>query len=359
MRQQQVEGSSGRRGGVKCLVWDLDHTLWQGILAERDPVAVAPAVRRVIGELDARGILQSIASRNDAGPVLDKLRELELDHYFLHPQINWGPKSASLARIAEALDIGIDTLAFIDDQPYELDEVAQTHASVLCVPAGEAARLLERPEFMPRYITDESRLRRQMYTQNALRQQVEESFDGPKEEFLSSLDMVFTVASADTADLYRLEELTARTNQLNTTGRIYSHAELDAFRCSPAHHLLVASLDDKYGMYGKIGLALVERGDAAWNIKLLLMSCRVLSRGVGTLLLQHIMRQARAEGVALTAEMIPNQRNRMMYATYKFAGFRETGSDGAVTVLAHDLASVAQVPSHVTFHARWPRDARP
>ena len=362
MNQAIMPKLAGQRGRVKCLVWDLDNTLWQGILAEGDACTVLPEIRNLICELDQRGILQSIASRNDAQPALQRLRELALADYFLWPQIHWGPKSASVAAIAQAINIGLDTLAFIDDQPYERDEVAQTYPELLCLDVTQAGQILQMPEFMPHFITDESKQRRAMYRQDAVRQELEDNFAGPKEEFLAELNMVFSITYADEIDLCRLQELTARTNQLNTTGRIYSYDELDALRQSAQHDLWVAALDDKYGSYGKIGLALVEKSPELWTIRILLMSCRVLSRGVGTLLLQHIMRRACAAQVRLQAEMIPNERNRMMYATYKFAGFKEVASevasemasevasDRSSKILEHDLQQVPGVPDYVQLH---------
>ena len=111
------------------------------------------------------------------------------------------------------------------------------------------------------------------------RQEAEREFTGTNEEFLAKLEMDFTISPVDDDDLKRAEELTVRTHQLNTTGYTYSYDELDELRHSPDHLLLIAGLDDIFGSYGKIGLGVVELGSEAWTIKLLLMSCRVISRG--------------------------------------------------------------------------------
>lgn len=332
---------------IKCVVWDLDDTLWRGVLAEGDAVALRENVADIVRALDGRGVLQSVASRNDREQALGKLREFGLEEFFLYPQINWGSKQASIARVAELLNIGLDSVAFIDDQPFEREEVAFSLPQVLCLDAADLDRLLDLPRLNPRFVTEDSRARRLMYLEEAERRRVEEEFVGSKEEFLASLGMVFTIARATAEDLQRAEELTLRTNQLNTTGRHYSYDELDRFRVSPRHRLLLTSLRDKFGSYGKTGLALVECGDDAWTIKLLLMSCRVMSRNVGTVLLGHVMRLAAAAGVALRADFVPNERNRMMYVTYKFAGFREARRDGELTVLEHDLRSVPPAPPYV------------
>jgi FkbH-like protein len=287
-----------------------------------------------------------------------KLAELGLADYFLHPEIHWGAKSQSIARIAGALNIGIDAIAFIDDQPFERDEVASVHPDVLCIDAGEVSSLLEREELRPRFITDESRRRRQMYRSEQLRNESEQEFAGPRESFLASLDLVFGIAPAEVADLQRLEELVARTNQLNTTGRIYSLAELEAFRQSPRHELLVASLEDRYGEYGKIGLALLEKSGADWTLRAFLMSCRVMSRGVGSVFLNWIIDRARRARVRLFADLVPNERNRMMSATYRFAGFRLHERSGSGELLRHDLAGEVAFPDYVRLRSSVPEPDR-
>ena len=332
---------------IKCVVWDLDHTVWDGVLLEDGKVALRPGVREIIEELDRRGILQSIASKNHPDDALQTLRELRLDEYFLHPQIGWNPKSLSIATIAERLNIGIDTFAFIDDQPFERDEVAHVHPQVLCIDAAGVGAVLQMPRMMPRFLTGESRIRRSMYLSDIRRQDVESEFAGPKEDFLAQLEMVFTIAPAQEEDLRRAEELTVRTNQLNTTAYTYSYEELNQLRQSPRHLLLISSLDDRYGTYGKIGLTLIERDPEVWTIKLLLMSCRVMSRGVGTIMLSHCMMLARQHGVRLRAEFKSNDRNRLMLVTYKFAGFREVGTRDGVELLESDLSRIQEFPPYV------------
>ena len=116
---------------------------------------------------------------------------------------------------------------------------------------------------------------------------------------------------------------------------------------SPSHLLLVAGLDDRYGSYGKIGLALVETSDTGWTLKLLLMSCRVMSRGVGTVLLHHVMRQAHAAGARLFAEFVPTDRNRVMHITYRFAGFTEHAEHDGVLTLVGPAGDVPEPPAYL------------
>ncbi|HEX4955007.1 MAG TPA: HAD-IIIC family phosphatase [Thermoanaerobaculia bacterium] len=332
---------------VKVLVWDLDDTLWHGTLLEGDTVQVRQGVPEILRDLDQRGILHSIASKNDAETAAERLRTFGLLDYFLYPQIHWSAKSQSIRRIAESINVGLDAVAFVDDQPFEREEVGQTLPEVMILSPEDLSDLLERPELKPRFITDESAIRRRMYQADIERNRAEEEFQGPTEEFLAGLGMRFGIAPAGEADLQRAEELTVRTNQLNSTGVTYSYEELDLLRRSPAHLLLVASLEDRFGTYGKIGLAVVEKAQTCWTLRLLLMSCRVMSRGVGSILLSHLLAEARRAGVRFLADFRDTGRNRMMKVAYRFAGFRELERDGDRLLLEHDLEAIQPWPEYV------------
>ena len=336
-----------RRTPVKLLIWDLDNTLWEGTLLEDAGVRLREGIRDTLATLDQRGILHSIASKNDHETAIRKLRELGLDEYFLYPQVNWNSKAANIKAIVASINIGMDAVAFIDDDPFEREEVRHSLPELLVLEATALPSLVQREEFIPSFITEDSARRRQMYRADIERKKAEEEFVGPQEDFLASLKMKFTIAPAQETDLQRAEELTVRTHQLNTTGYTYSYDELNAFRNSPDHLLFIADLEDKFGDYGKIGLLLVEKGAEIWTVKLLLMSCRVMSRGVGTILMNHILMLARDAGVRLRAEFRSNGKNRMMLITYKFGGFYEVEKAGDLIVFEHDLQRIQSHPEWV------------
>ena len=187
-----------------------------------------------------------------------------------------------------------------------------------------------------------------MYLAAATRNQVEAGFKGPREDFLASLKMVLTIAPAGESDLRRAEELSERTHQFNSTGHSYSYDELERFRVSDHHTLLLGSLEDAYGSYGTVGLVLVERGALAWTIKLLLMSCRVLSKGVALVMLKHVRAEARRRKIRLRAEIVPNDKNVLMAVTYKFAGFTEVARTGGLVIFEDTLGDVDPWPDHVS-----------
>jgi FkbH-like protein len=343
-----TENSVQNERKVKCVVWDLDNTLWDGVLLENDQLSLREGVTDIIKTLDNRGILQSVASKNEHSHAMAQLKAFGLSEYFLYPQINWNSKAQNIETIARKINIGIDTFAFIDDQAFEREEVNFSLPDVLCIDVADIDQLLDMPEMNPRFITDDSSKRRLMYLSDIERDKIEDNFVGPKEDFLATLNMVLSIAPAQEEDLKRAEELTVRTHQLNTTGETYSYEELDHFRQSEQHILLVASLDDKYGTYGKIGLTLIECHEAVWTIKLLLMSCRVMSRGVGSVMINHLRNEARKNGVRLQAQFISNDRNRMMYMSYKFAHFKEKEKRGELLILENDLSRVQNFPEYLT-----------
>ncbi|PRY32479.1 HAD-IIIC family phosphatase [Umezawaea tangerina] len=306
---------------VKCLVWDLDNTLWRGTLAEGDDVEVPEEIRRVITELDARGVLQSVASKNDHDVAWARLEQVGLAEYFVLPRIGWGPKSVSVKEIAERLDFAESTIAFVDDQPTERAEVAFHLPEVRCYPAEQAADLAALPEFTPPVVTEDSARRRRMYQAGFRRDTERERFTGPDEDFLRTLDLRMSVVRATERELARAAELTLRTSQMNATGVPYDDADLRALMDDPDHEVLVVTMSDRFGPHGAVGIVLLHRTADVWHLKLLATSCRVVAFGAGSTLLNWVVDRAALAGVHLAADFRPTDRNRMMDIAYRFAGF--------------------------------------
>ncbi|MET1255499.1 HAD-IIIC family phosphatase [Aliikangiella maris] len=332
---------------VKCVIWDLDNTMWEGILVEGDDVKLKPGIVDIIKALDSKGILQSIASKNNAEDAIKKLEEFSIAEYFLYPEIHWNSKSYSVGKIAESLNIATDTFVFIDDQIFERDEVNDVHPEVLTIDALEYQGLLSLDRIGNMEISDDASKRRVRYLEDMTRKQSEEEFSGTPEEFLSKLDMKFQISRAEEADLLRAEELTLRTNQLNSTGITYDRDDLQKYMNSSDHDLWICELSDTYGSYGKIGLALVEYKADHDLIKLLLMSCRTVSRGVGGVLLSFLMNEAAAKGNTLRADFRRTDRNRQMFTTYQFANFKEISKNDNTYLFENDLSQIAPYPSYI------------
>jgi FkbH-like protein len=329
---------------IKCVIWDLDETLWRGTLAEDGAVSLREGAAAVVRELDARGVLQSVATRGDERSLAE-LDRLGLGECFVEPELVAGAKSEAICRIAEKLGVSLDAVAFIDDEPFEREEVRFTHPDVLCLEASAIDTLLDRPELAAP--SGSAVPRRALYLTDRERRRLEASFAGPKEAFLATLGMRFTIRPARAEDLARAEELTLRTHQLNTTGAVHSREDLAARIGDPRSLVLVADLADRLGGYGAIGLAVIDRPGSSWTLSLLLLSCRVLDRGLGSIFLGDVMRRALAAGASLAGRFRPNDRNRRMLLTYKLCGFREIDRRGDEILLGSDLADLPPIPGYL------------
>ncbi|MFF7756251.1 HAD-IIIC family phosphatase [Streptomyces sp. NPDC007971] len=308
---------------VKCLVWDLDNTVWDGTLLEDPNVDLFPGIRDVIVELDSRGILHSVSSKNDHDLAWQHLEKLGLAEYFVHPQISWGPKSEAVKEIADRLNFAQTAVAFIDDLPTERAEVTYHAPDVRCYAADQAASLAKLPEFSPEIVTVDARRRREMYQAGFRRDAEKDTFKGPDEDFLRTLDLVMEIKRADEEDLSRVEELTLRTSQMNATGVHYSDATLRGLLADPDHEVLTVTLTDRFGPHGAVGVILLERHPDVWHLKLLATSCRVVTFGAGAVILNWLVDQAARAGAHLVADFRPTDRNRMMDIAYRFAGFTD------------------------------------
>ena len=265
---------------AKVLVWDLDETLWTGTLAEdgADGVTPRPDAVTALKALDARGVLHSIASKNDAAEAEAALVRFGLRDYFLHPQIGWGPKSASVAAIAAALDLGLDSFVFIDDQPFERAEVAAAHPRVRTLAHTEVEALVAHPWF-DHPATPEAARRRSLYQAEAARGRAADAAGSDYLAFLRSSALVLDIRALDTADVTRVHELSQRTNQLNFTGAKFARAEVEVLAApDPGQARLTLRCADAWGDYGLIGFADLDLGSG--ELAAFFMSCRVQRKRV-------------------------------------------------------------------------------
>lgn len=306
---------------IKCIVWDLDETLWEGVLSEGDAAEPRREVEPVLKELDQRGILHSVASRNEQEQALAHLDRHGLRDYFVYPQVGWSAKSVAISKIAEELQLSPAHIAFVDNCPRERAEVALAHPQVLCLDAEKLSRLTTLEALKP-VQSGEGRRRRLRIQQQQRRQKAEREFTGPSQEFLRSLDLRVEVFEAAIEDLDRAQELTARTTQLNSTGVFFSSHDLQQ-QIEQGTRCWLVRATDRFGDYGTVAMALVDEQETQHHCRLLLTSCRVLNQGVGGALLVFLMRRAVEHGAELTVDFRANSRNRMMDISLRLAGFSE------------------------------------
>lgn len=313
--------SAHRTRTAKCVVWDLDDTIWRGTLAEdgHESLAIDPVALATIVELDRRGILQSIATKNDPDATLVALAALKIRDYFLFPQIGWGPKSVSIKRIAELLDIGLDTFVFIDDQPFERGEVGETLPEVTVLPATDIPNLLTSPLFdVP--ATPESAKRRAMYQTEELRHATFAGSDTDYVTFLRQCRIRLEISDLSASREARAYELSQRTNQLNVSGTKYSRDDIKALmQPSSKHQAFILRCEDRFGDYGVIGMCVVDRQSA--RVQSFMMSCRVQRKRVEQSFFAWLSGQLSSDRPAAAMEV----------------SYRKTPRNGAVVKMLEEL----------------------
>jgi FkbH-like protein len=240
----------------------------------------------VVRALDERGILNSIASKNDEGYAMEALRAFHLDHYFLSPQISWNPKSQMIGTIAESLNIATESLVFVDDSPFERAEVSESHPEVVVIDAADVGGLLDLPQFdVP--VTKESRQRRNLYRTQERRTVALKGFNGSYLNFLQDCQIELTIQPLSGALLDRVYELAQRTNQMNFSGNRYDRRRLEEIASNPALETFVIGCRDHFGDYGIIGFSVVERHEP--RMIDLMFSCRVQGKRVEHAFLTHLL----------------------------------------------------------------------
>jgi methoxymalonate biosynthesis protein len=312
---------------IKCLIWDLDDTLWQGTLREDWNVIFTTEHRQLIGRLDELGILQSIASRNDEGMVMRKLDELGIREFFLYPQCNFGSKSESIGKIMTALNIGMDAAGYIDDNPFERFEIEYFLPDIRTYRADQALHLLEYPEFNPGKITREAGARRRMMLARHERESAERKFTGSREDFLRDCRMELTVRSGRIEDMDRILELTIRTHQMNNMKEPMDEPVILDYLQNPGKGVWVARLKDRFGEHGIIGVCFFETMNPVVLIRIFCISCRIEGRGVGVSFLGEVVNRIQAEYPSFNAIQCPfkpSDRNRPALMLLKMLGFKRT-----------------------------------
>lgn len=351
----------------KCLVLDLDNTVWGGVIGDDglDGIALGQgsaegeaflSVQRTALELRARGVVLAVSSKNDEAVALRPFRDhpdmlLKEEHISVF-QANWQDKASNIKLIAERLNIGIDSLVFLDDNPFER-ELVRRELPLVAVP-----ELQEDPAYYARTlawagyfdtvaISAEDRKRADYYQANAERSSTLAS-STDLEGYLRSLDMVCSIRPFDPVGRSRVAQLINKSNQFNLTTRRYTESEVAAMEGSPDKFTMQVRLADKFGDNGMISVVVFDKDGASWTNDTWLMSCRVLGRRVEEAVLAYVVAAARASGVSkLVGTYLPTAKNQMVAEFYGRLGFAlvESRPDGAtVWELPVDSYQAPQFP---------------
>ena len=335
----------------KCLVLDLDNTLWGGVigddglegilLGQGDATGEAHLeVQRVAMALRQRGVVLAVSSKNNdeiARQPFAKHPEMLLrEEHVAVFQANWQDKASNIKAIAAELNLGLDSMVFLDDNPVER-ELVRTLAPEVAVPelpsdpALYARTLLAAGYFESIGFSEEDKQRAQLYRDNARRVALEKQA-GDVDGYLASLDMRLTLQPFDDTGRARIAQLINKSNQFNLTTRRYTEADVARLQHDADAFTLQVRLADTFGDNGMISVLICRRTDDVWDIDTWLMSCRVLGRKVEQAVLAELVEQARACGVrSLEGSYLPTEKNSLVENHYEKLGFEllERSDDGA------------------------------
>lgn len=347
----------------KCLVLDCDNTLWGGVVAEDGiggielgsayPGSAYVEFQRAVRRLRNDGVLLAIASKNDE----DAVREVfaEHDEMVLSAsdlaawQVGWQPKSQGLRAIAAELNIGLDSLVFVDDSDYELAEVRAAVPEVTCLRVPDETA--ELPDLIARSglfrnlrISAEDLDRTEMILGE--RSRAARGATLSREDFLASLGLVVDYFPVRREHVGRVAQLTNKTNQFNLTTIRRSEPEIAALLESSDHLVRALRVADSFGDYGLVGVAVITIAGTRWELETVLMSCRVLGRGVESAFLARIAAEATEHGVTeLVGHYVPTPKNGLVADLLPSHGF-VAAADGSFRA---SPATVPGAPAHISF----------
>jgi len=269
--------------------------------------------------LDQRGIVNSIASKNNHEDAWARLKEFKLDQLMVFPKINWAPKSQSIKSMIKDFNVGDDTVAFIDDSPFEREEVQSSIPYIRVYDAKHYMELLQLPEFNPMQSTESSK-RREFYKNQKTRNEAVDKFSGDYLSFIDSCDIQLFIYKAHANNIDRIHELVQRTNQMNFSGSRYSLNEIMKLLNASDIESFRIACKDKFGDYGTVGFCIVNTKKA--QISDLMFSCRIQSKRVEHAFLSWFLHMARNKDFKnLTAVYNKTEKNTPVGRVFDDLGF--------------------------------------
>lgn len=374
----------------KAVVLDLDGTLWGGVLGEDGTrgVEVGGGFRgeafldfqRVLKQLASQGVLLAVSSKNDARAVRDALRDhpdmLLREADFVRINANWSAKHDNLRDIADRVNLGLDSLVFVDDSTFECGLVRERLPQVAVVrvdehePALHPGALLADGWFDVPDLTDEDRERAGRYRTEARRQDFRED-SGSYQDYLRGLGTEVGIRPPAKDELARVAQLTLRTNQFHLAVERMRVDDVRRWAERPGRRVLAVRARDRFGDHGLVGALFVARDGDEVRIDNYVLSCRVFARGIESACVGAVLEHARKAGArCVTGRYRPSPRNTAFAAFYPAHGFgpatgggsgegegeRGGGGGGGTTVHRHHLRDIAPVPAHLTVHSDFDLD---
>jgi FkbH-like protein len=325
---------------AKCVAVDLDNTLWGGVIGEDGingirlgqeyPGAAYQELQRALLDLTRRGILLAVCSKNNPADALEAINGhpgmLLAARDFAAMRINWEDKAENLRQIAAELNIGLDSVAFLDDNPVERQHILEQAPEAIVIdlpedPMQYACAVRDCPWFERLTLSVEDRQRGELYAAQRERADLERSVTS-KEDFYRSLCQVAEIAPVNGQTLARVAQLTQKTNQFNLTTRRYTEQQVEQMMTSPEWRVWSLRVTDRYADNGLVGVAIARLLGEVCEIDTFLMSCRVIGRTVETALLARLASDAREHGASLLQGwFLPTKKNAPAKEFYPEHGF--------------------------------------
>jgi len=341
---------------AKCVAVDLDNTLWGGVIGEDGmngirlgpeyPGAAYQELQRALLDLMRRGVLLAVCSKNNPAEALEALQShpgmLLKPRDFAAMRINWDEKSHNLREIAAELNIGLDTVAFLDDNPVERQQVREQAPEAVVIelpedPMQYARAVRDCAWFERLSLSAEDRRRGELYAAQRQRSELERTVTS-KEDFYRSLQQVAEIAPANPQTLARVAQLTQKTNQFNLTTRRYTEQQVEQMIASPEWRVWSLRVTDRYADNGLVGVAIARLNGDVCEIDTFLMSCRVIGRTVETALLAHLAADARERGAKLLQGwFLPTKKNAPAQDFYRRHAFDEVANSPEGVLWNFDL----------------------
>lgn len=325
----------------KAVIFDCDNTLWKGILGEDGFDGIDMSEHSKIGGLyhqvqnmavwlSKHGVLIGLCSKNNPEDVADVIARhpdmaLKNDNIVIS-EVNWNDKASNLRSIAETLNIGLDSLVFIDDSDFEINLIKEQLPQVLCMQVPEA--IYDYPEKLAEIINTYfyfSDSKADLDKTNQYKQQAERAKQKSKftdiTEYLRSLEMEVTFGIDKAEEAERVAQLTQKTNQLNVCTTRYTQSQIESIKDSATQSFISLSVKDKFGDSGLTGVAIVSYADGKGVINDFLMSCRVMGRNIEFVFVDFIMNFLKGHGCnSIEAQYIPTQKNKPVSDFYEKCG---------------------------------------
>ncbi|MBU2510534.1 HAD-IIIC family phosphatase [bacterium] len=353
----------------KCIVLDLDNTLWGGIIGENgvDGIKLGPTpegrpfweFQQLLLSLYNRGVLLAVNSKNNFDDAIEVIRNHKYmvlrEEYFAAIRINWNDKASNIQSIAEEINIGIDSLVFFDDDSVNREMVRTFHPEVMVVdlpsdPALYVETLINLNCFEMLSLTKEDKKKGMMYLAEKKRRQLVHTATNLT-EYLRQLETVVVIEDVNKGTIPRIAQMTQKTNQFNMTTFRYTDEKIKEFVEDDNYLVISLSLTDKFGDSGITGLSIVERKNRDhWWIDTFLLSCRIIGRKAEDALLAYIVKKAQVSGASLlSGAFIPSEKNMPAKEFYNNCGMKKMGNKDEMEIWEFDLKKDFPFPDFISI----------